>query len=101
MSQSSDAYIVYLLSDAAAAIQSAESRALGHPPPSGTLAAEAQSAADKHPEGGSFKPDGNPVEMEQLKEAARREGEQLRAQEESEEARERKEIVVETRAAQE
>ena len=34
--------------------------------------------------------------MEQLKEAARREGEQLRAQEESEKASERKEIVIET-----
>ncbi|KAJ8473538.1 hypothetical protein ONZ51_g7809 [Trametes cubensis] len=87
--------------EAAAAIQSAETRALGHPPPSGTLAAEAQSAADKHPAGGSFKPDGNPVEMEQLEDAARREGERLRAQEENEKAREGKEIVVEVQAVQE
>ncbi|KAI0656274.1 hypothetical protein C8Q70DRAFT_1013486 [Cubamyces menziesii] len=87
--------------EAAAAIQSAETRALGHPPPSGTLAAEVQSAADKHPGGGSFKPDGNPVEMEQLEDAARREGERLRAQEESEKAREGKEIVVDAQAAQE
>ncbi|KAI0772476.1 hypothetical protein BD413DRAFT_43865 [Trametes elegans] len=79
--------------EGAAAIASAEARALGHPPPSGTLAAEAQSAADKHPAGGSFKPDGNPIAIEQLKDAAAREGERLRTQEEQEKAQEGKEIV--------
>ncbi|KAI0351669.1 hypothetical protein OH77DRAFT_1487134 [Trametes cingulata] len=69
--------------EAAAAVQAEETRALGHRPPKGSLAAEAQSAADRHGGvGGSFKPDGNPEEVERLKEAARREGEVLRAQEE-------------------
>ncbi|EIW56690.1 uncharacterized protein TRAVEDRAFT_73152 [Trametes versicolor FP-101664 SS1] len=69
--------------EAAATIASVEARALGHPPPSGSIAAEAQSAADKHPAGGSFDPAKNPVEMEQVVDAAREEGEQLRALEES------------------
>ncbi|KAI0370912.1 hypothetical protein BV20DRAFT_1112882 [Pilatotrama ljubarskyi] len=79
--------------EAAAAVASAEARALGHPPPKGSLAAEAQSAADRHPEGGTFKPDGNPVEMERLKEAARREGEKLREEEERAKREEGKEVV--------
>ncbi|KAI8972599.1 hypothetical protein BD414DRAFT_525256 [Trametes punicea] len=83
--------------EGAAAIQSEETRALGHPPPSGSLAAEAQSAADRHPAGGTFRPDGNPEQIAELKAAARREGEQLREQEEREKAREGKvEKAVET-----
>ena len=39
--------------------------------------------------------------MEQLEDAARREGERLRAQEENEKAREGEEVVVEAQAAQE
>lgn len=71
------------MTEAAATIASVEARALGHPPPSGSIAAEAQSVADKHPAGGSFDPAKNPVEMEMVADAAREEGEQLRALEES------------------
>ncbi|KAI0632814.1 hypothetical protein C8Q77DRAFT_1196403 [Trametes polyzona] len=87
--------------EAAATIASVEARALGHPPPSGTLAAEAQSAADKHPAGGSFKPEKNPAELEQLKDAARREGEQLRAQEESAKVQEGEAVVLDAAGAAE
>ncbi|OSD03727.1 hypothetical protein PYCCODRAFT_1408813 [Trametes coccinea BRFM310] len=78
--------------DGAAVIQSEETRALGHPPPSGSLASEAQSAAERHPGGGSFKPDGNPAQLEELKEAARHDAERLRAQEESAKVQEAKEL---------
>ncbi|KAH9856286.1 hypothetical protein C2E23DRAFT_901017 [Lenzites betulinus] len=64
--------------EAAATIASIEARALGHPPPSGSLAAEAQSAADKHPAGGSFDPAKDPEALAQVAEAAREEGERLR-----------------------
>ncbi|KAI0651326.1 hypothetical protein C8Q79DRAFT_27399 [Trametes meyenii] len=67
---------------AAAAIASTEARALGHPPPAGSLAATAQSAADKHPAGGSFAPSKDPVALAQLQDIAHREGEKLRAEEE-------------------
>ena len=60
---------------------SAEARALGHRPPAGSLAAQAQSVADKHPAGGSFAPATHPVGLAVLKDAATREGERLRAQE--------------------
>ncbi|KAI0668896.1 hypothetical protein C8Q78DRAFT_1080773 [Trametes maxima] len=66
---------------AAAAIASAEARALGHPPPAGSLAAAAQSAADKHPAGGSFAPSRDPVALERLQDIARCEGAKLRAEE--------------------
>ena len=65
------------------------------PPSPSICAAEAQSAADKHPAGGSFKPDGNPIAIEQLKDAAAREGERLRAQEEQEKAQEGKDKASE------
>lgn len=71
------------MTEAAATIASVEARALGHAPPAGSIAAEAQSAADKHPAGGSFDPAKNLVEMEMVVDAAREEGEQLRALEES------------------
>ena len=59
---------------------SAEARALGHRPPAGSLAALAQSAADRHPAGGSFAP-ASPVELAVLKDAAILEGERLRERE--------------------
>ena len=68
--------------EGASEIQSAEHKALGHRPPSGSLAAEAQSAADKHPHGGTFDPAADPGALEAVKDAAREEGEQLRAAEE-------------------
>ncbi|KAH9916282.1 uncharacterized protein BXZ73DRAFT_53870, partial [Epithele typhae] len=70
-----------LSKESANAIISAEAKALGHRPPAGSLAAQAQSAADKHPAGGSFSPAGNPIEMAVLTEAAVKEGERLRAEE--------------------
>ena len=69
------------IAEGAAAIVSAEARALGHRPPAGSLAAQAQSAADKHPVGGSFDPAASPVELAVLKDAATKEGERLREQE--------------------
>ena len=73
--------------EAASEIVSAEAKALGHRPPPGSIAAEAQSAGDKHPDGGSFNPSANPIELAVLKDAARKEGEQLREQEQSSEAK--------------
>ncbi|KAI0744802.1 hypothetical protein C8Q76DRAFT_701246 [Earliella scabrosa] len=73
--------------EAASEIVSAEAKALGHRPPSGSIAAEAQSAGDKHPDGGSFNPSANPIELAVLKDAARKEGEQLREQEQSSEVK--------------
>ena len=67
--------------EGASEIVSAEAKVLGHRPPSGSIAAEAQSAGDKYPEGGSFNPTANPVELETLKDAARKEGEKLREEE--------------------
>ncbi|KAI0696397.1 hypothetical protein C8T65DRAFT_663814 [Cerioporus squamosus] len=67
-----------LSKDGASEVQSAEHKVLGHRPPSGSLAAEAQSAGDKHPQGGTFDPTANPVALEAVKDAARKEGEELR-----------------------
>ena len=64
--------------EAANEIVSAEAQELGHRPPAGSIAAEAQSAGDRHPDGGSFNPGANPVELEALKDAARKEGAELR-----------------------
>ncbi|RPD76975.1 hypothetical protein L226DRAFT_532983 [Lentinus tigrinus ALCF2SS1-7] len=67
--------------EGASEVQSAEDKALGHSAPSGSLAAEAQSAGDKHPQGGTFDPTTDPVALEAVKDAARKEGEELRAAE--------------------
>ncbi|KAI0742651.1 hypothetical protein C8Q80DRAFT_1189887 [Daedaleopsis nitida] len=67
--------------DGASEIMSAEAQELGHRPPAGSIAAEAQSAGDKYPDGGSFNLSVNPVELEARKEAARKEGEELREEE--------------------
>ena len=72
----------YACTEGASEIQSAEHKALGHRPPSGSLAAEAQSAADKHPHGGTFDPAADPGALEAVKDAAREEGERLRETEE-------------------
>ena len=68
--------------EGASEIQSAEHEALGHRPPSGSLAAEAQSAAAQHPHGGTFDPAADPGALEAVKDAARKEGKQLRETEE-------------------
>ncbi|TBU39216.1 hypothetical protein BD309DRAFT_993908 [Dichomitus squalens] len=67
--------------DAAREIVRAEAGALGHRPPQGSLAAEAQSAGDRHPAGGSFNPGRDRGELEGLKERAREEGARLREEE--------------------
>ncbi|TBU52546.1 hypothetical protein BD310DRAFT_952655 [Dichomitus squalens] len=64
--------------DAAREIVRAEAGALGHRPPRGSLAAEAQSAGDRHPAGASFNPGRDRGELEGLKERAREEGARLR-----------------------
>ncbi|KZT05280.1 uncharacterized protein LAESUDRAFT_813647 [Laetiporus sulphureus 93-53] len=58
----------------ARALMSHEHRALGFRPPPGSLAAEAQAAAAKHPEG-----DGDTVDCEVLKEVALRDAERIKA----------------------
>ncbi|RDX44981.1 hypothetical protein OH76DRAFT_1457817 [Lentinus brumalis] len=75
-----------LSKDGASEIQSVEQKILGHRPPSGSLAAEAQSAGDKHPHGGTFDPAKNPVALEDVKEAARKEAEELREAEQKADA---------------
>ena len=63
---------------------SAEAKVPGHRPPAGSIAAEAQSAGDKHPDGGSFNPSADAAGLAALKDAATREGEELRQKEEQE-----------------
>lgn len=69
--------VSHYFTEGASDIVSAEAKVLGRSP-KGNIAPEAQSPDDKHPEGSSYSPTANSLELDAVQDAARNEGEKLR-----------------------